>query len=397
MQGCSSPVSIVLPAGSSQAAQNTAAQQMFQQIGAQQAQCDAIKSLPPGSKLPVPISLTAITQYACVNTPFSATIFASSTPSGAPFTMIVAPQPAWMVTAQGATSLFMDGTPIAIGPVNFTVTATGTNATGSKSYTLNIVGIATASPLPNGAIGGAYSETLDASSIPGVLVWSVVSGALPDGLTLDPVTGEIAGTPTTDIIAAFTISASNGTVTCSKDFDLEITSLSACDAIFNALVWDAPFQTDTNGGISAVGTLTGGTFSGTASQPGHVSPPLSAQGFMQLSATVNYTGGPLVCCFSGSFIGTATTPGSDPFNGQSDTHVEIRISQDTAGGDIFLISQFGTGVQIDWTSLPFNIVDSPGGSVITVTVNYYAEGYETPLESYPASSISLFQGIIGDC
>jgi hypothetical protein len=118
---------------------------------------------------------------------------------------------------------------------------------------------------------------------------------------------------------------------------------------------------------------------------------------MQLSATVNYTGGPLVCCFSGSFIGTATTPGSDPFNGQSDTHVEIRISQDTAGGDIFLISQFGTGAQIDWVNVPFNIADSPGGSVITVAISYYAEGYETPLETYFPSAITLFSGVIGDC
>lgn len=47
--------------------------------------------------------------------------------------------------------------------------------------------------LANGSEGAYYSERLTAS-ISGV-TWSIASGALPDGLTLNPSTGQITGTP----------------------------------------------------------------------------------------------------------------------------------------------------------------------------------------------------------
>jgi large repetitive protein len=56
--------------------------------------------------------------------------------------------------------------------------------------------IANTSPLPTGAEGDAYSQTLVAFG--GVLpyTWSIDSGALPPGLSLNASSGMVSGTPT---------------------------------------------------------------------------------------------------------------------------------------------------------------------------------------------------------
>lgn len=57
--------------------------------------------------------------------------------------------------------------------------------------------------------GSAYSSTVKASGFPAPS-FAVSTGALPDGLSLDAATGEIAGTPTAGGVSTFTIAASNG-------------------------------------------------------------------------------------------------------------------------------------------------------------------------------------------
>ena len=72
--------------------------------------------------------------------------------------------------------------------------------------------VITLSPLtlPNGEIGILYSETITASGSSALpYTFTVSSGTLPTGLTLDPVTGEITGTPTTIGTFNFTITATD--------------------------------------------------------------------------------------------------------------------------------------------------------------------------------------------
>jgi glucose/arabinose dehydrogenase len=51
------------------------------------------------------------------------------------------------------------------------------------------------SSLPNGRVGRGYSARLSARSGKKPFTWSVVAGALPSGLSLDPTTGRITGIP----------------------------------------------------------------------------------------------------------------------------------------------------------------------------------------------------------
>ncbi|MDI3297628.1 MAG: putative Ig domain-containing protein [Bacillota bacterium] len=54
----------------------------------------------------------------------------------------------------------------------------------------------TTTSLPDGQVGQPYSATLQATGGTPPYAWSVASGSLPDGLTLDSSTGAIGGTPT---------------------------------------------------------------------------------------------------------------------------------------------------------------------------------------------------------
>ena len=63
-------------------------------------------------------------------------------------------------------------------------------------------GVLTSSaPVPGGTSGGGYATTLTAS-LPGT--WTVAGGTVPPGLTVDPTTGAVTGTPTTPGAYTFT-------------------------------------------------------------------------------------------------------------------------------------------------------------------------------------------------
>jgi subtilisin family serine protease len=102
------------------------------------------------------------------------------------------------------------GTPTTAGTYNFTVSAQNVGGSDTKalSIVINANPTITTTSLPGGTVGTAYSQTLSvAGTAP--ITWSISSGSLPTGLSLNSSTGAISGTPTTAGTYNFTVYAQN--------------------------------------------------------------------------------------------------------------------------------------------------------------------------------------------
>jgi hypothetical protein len=113
---------------------------------------------------------------------------------------------------------------------NGAVTLDGNNV---NTCGVSVCPIITVNPatLPNGAVGTAYNQTVSASGGTAPYVFSLSSGTLPTGLSLNGATGAITGSPTTAGTFTFTITArdANG-CTGSRQYEVTIAS-PGCPAI----------------------------------------------------------------------------------------------------------------------------------------------------------------------
>jgi putative Ig domain-containing protein len=163
----------------------------------------------------------------CLGAFFSAEVFVSGV---GPFTFekISGSLPPGVVMVENGNSVSFSGVPETTGVYTFTLQITNTAGVVSlQNCIINVVHITTSSPLPDGSLGSPYSTTLDlvdANTEP--VTWSIVAGALPDGLSLNSSTGEISGTPTTVGSSDFTVQVSDSTGTCDKDFSINVASSS---------------------------------------------------------------------------------------------------------------------------------------------------------------------------
>lgn len=125
----------------------------------------------------------------------------------------------------------ISGTPPGQDSETFTVEVTDSaGATAQATLQLTIeaseLQITNDSPLPAARLGIVYSVRLAASGgRPPYTIWRVISGALPDGLNIQPTSGEIRGTPTATGEFAFAVSVedSRGSV-AEKSFTLSVES-----------------------------------------------------------------------------------------------------------------------------------------------------------------------------
>lgn len=102
---------------------------------------------------------------------------------------------------------------------NFTVRATDSTAPPGPDFVdqplsitvADALLIATAS-LPSATQGVAYTQTLASTGGNAPITWAILAGALPSGLALDPVTGNITGTPAAVGAASFDVAATDSTI-----------------------------------------------------------------------------------------------------------------------------------------------------------------------------------------
>jgi hypothetical protein len=105
-----------------------------------------------------------------------------------------------------------------------------TTASSSSSTTISVAPALTivTTSLPGVAAGSAYPETeLSASGGVPPYTWSVISGSLPPGMTLDANSGELSGTPTSVGTYSFTVSvtdAESTPVTVSQALSISVVS-----------------------------------------------------------------------------------------------------------------------------------------------------------------------------
>ena len=140
--------------------------------------------------------------------------------------------------------------------------------------------VITTTSLPNDVMNMAYTATLTAGGGTTPYTWSIISGILPSGLTLNSGSGVISGTPTVSGTFSFTVQVSDaGSQTATKTLSITITSIPAVLTIWPDTA--VPERVD-DGPDSAVelgvkfksdvaGTITGIRFyKGTANTGAHV-------------------------------------------------------------------------------------------------------------------------------
>jgi len=102
-----------------------------------------------------------------------------------------------------------------------TGTGGGTNGGGTTVAPLAV----STSALPGGTVGVGYSQTLTASGGTAPYTWALSSGTLPAGLTLNPSTGSIAGSPTAAGAATFTVRVTDSkATTATRSLSITVTA-----------------------------------------------------------------------------------------------------------------------------------------------------------------------------
>jgi hypothetical protein len=212
------------------------------------------------------------------------------------------------------------GTPTTAGTSTFTVTAADSSSpanTATATFTLNVA--AASSPLtvappqlPAAAQGTGYTGLLTSTGGTGPVYWSVTSGGLPDGLSLDSGSGQLTGIPT----AAGTFS-----------FTAQVTDATSDTVSENLSITVAPGSAPTIDPVTLSDATQGQPYSDLITATGGVTP------YAWSVASGALPDGLSLDPASGAITGTPTTPGTYSFAvslGDSATPVAQTASADVS-------------------------------------------------------------------
>jgi len=169
----------------------------------------------------------------------------------------------------------------------------------------------TTTTLPDGIAGVAYDETLQATGGTPPYTWSLDSGSLPAGLTLDPATGDLTGTPTTATTSPFTAKVT--------DADSQ-TDLQALSITIEPAPVEPPTITTTSLADGTVGVAYAQTLEATGGTPPYA----------WSLASGALPGGLVLDAATGAVSGTPTTSGTYSFTAQ--------VTDDASQSDVQVLS-----------------------------------------------------------
>jgi hypothetical protein len=244
------------------------------------------------------VAYTATLSASGGTTPYSWSVSSGSLPVG--------------LALAGATGI-ISGTPTSTGTSTFTVRVSD-SSTPPRSETRSL-SIAVAPPpggfltitttaAPLGTTGTAYGLTLQATGGTGQYTWSVVAGALPNGLSLSPSTGAISGTPTTQGVSqvAFQVTDTSSPVQVDRaDLTIEVRHASILTATTSSLplatagqAYTAQLEATGGTGQHTWSVVAGALPNGLALSPstGAISGTPTTQGYSQVAFQVTDTSSP---------------------------------------------------------------------------------------------------------
>jgi hypothetical protein len=200
------------------------------------------------------VCLGTLTSSCCVNQPFAGVITASGAVTGVAIVSGALPTGLTMAFASGA--IVISGTPTLAGNYAFSIQAqVGVGQAVTKAYSICVIGIFPAT-VPAAPQSVPYSQQMSVACGT-VSAWAVSAGALPDGLTLDPVSGLLSGTPTKSGTFNFTVQVTANSLACSQTYSIKVANAAN---LFNALFWSNQAVSSFGGG-TASGSFVGALFS----------------------------------------------------------------------------------------------------------------------------------------
>jgi hypothetical protein len=242
--------------------------------------------------------------------------------------------PAGLTLSNGVVS----GTTTALGTFTFSVRVTDSSTppvTVTQAVSMTVAPpLVLVASLPGGQVGAPYNATITATGGAGTVVFVLVSGALPTGLTLTP-QGVLSGTPTAASSFTFTIGAEDASAepqiaeqTYTVVIAPAVTPVSLGPASLPAATLGAAYSQTfaVSGGtppytVTQTGTLPPGlTFNGSANPPSIAGTPTSLGAFGNIVVTAKDSlGAQAQVTYSitvNAFSGACATGNESLFNGQ---------------------------------------------------------------------------------
>jgi hypothetical protein len=231
----------------------------------------------------------------------------------------------------------------------------------------------TSGALPEGTFGEEFSYQILATTSGGEQLWEVISGSLPEGISLDPVTGLISGTPTEDGDFTFQVRLTAGADVCEGNFTWTVVGF--CPD-WNTTEWTQQSSL-ISGGTSNVITAEGAVLEMDANCPAseavcgnpETTDVVRAAGRTYEGVVANHVGPATTCKMKVTVSGSALftdSNGTNSASSSSDASVQVYLASGPILYDLDIFNGEGAGVFI--VDLPFPEVEVPTNVIISVSV-----------------------------